>query len=138
MALIAAIALQYWKPIAIALGIAAVLAYGSVMRHRLASAQAGLNAAQAQLDAYKSANAACEAEVARQNAAVDGIQSDAEAAARAAASRQANLAASASRAAAADVARADSEIQQSQVGPSCDDAIRWAAGRAQELSRWND
>src|SRR5579863_2318623 len=138
MPMLATLALQYAKPIAIMLAIGSVIAYCAILHHRLSSAQAQAAAAASQVEAYKSANAACEATVARQNAAVAQLRADADAAAKLAASRQANLAADADRAASASVAKSEAVIAQSNVGTTCAEAIRWAATYASTLSKWDE
>jgi hypothetical protein len=126
---------NYWKPIAIAVAIAALLGYRAVLVYQRDAARAATAAMTAQVADLKSANAACEDAVARQNAAVSALAASAARKTAAAQTREANAYAAASSAASAEARRADA-IQTAPIASDCAGAIKWANAQAAELGRW--
>src|SRR5713226_8280269 len=102
---------NYWKPIAIAVAIAAALAYRGILIHQRDAARVETASMTAQVADLKSAEAACEDAAARESAAAE--------------TRQANVAAAAA-AAASEEARRAAAIQSAPIASDCAGAIRWA------------
>jgi hypothetical protein len=127
--------LRYWKPIAIAIALAGVFAYRAVLVHQRDAARAEVVSMIAQVADLKSAEAACEDAVARQNLAVDALKTAADSAATAAATRQANVVAAAV-ASASDETRRAAAIEQAPIAADCAGAIKWGNAQAMELSQW--
>jgi hypothetical protein len=127
--------LTYWKPIAIALAFAGLLVYRGVLVHERNSAVARVATMTAQVADLKSAEAACEAAVARQNQAVAAMKSAADEAAAAARTRQANVAAAAVASASAESGRAKA-IESAPIAADCAGAIKWGNEQAKELGQW--
>jgi hypothetical protein len=126
---------NYWKPIAIAVAIAAVLAYRAVLVHQRDAARAATAALTAQVYDLKSAELACEDAVARQNSAVSALAASAARETAAAQTREASIYASASSAASAEASRA-AAIETAPIAPDCPGAIKWANAQAGELGKW--
>ena len=127
--------LTYWKPVALAIAITAMLAYRAVLVHQRDTAQANAATMAAQLDGWKAAEAACEDAVARQNRQVAAIKAEADRAAAAAETRQAGVA-SAAAVSAAEEGRRAVEIARAPVATDCAGAIRWGNAQANQLGRW--
>src|SRR5260370_34077588 len=64
---------NYWKPIAIAVALAAVFAYRAILIHQRDAARAETASLTMQVADLKSAEAACEGAATRQNAAVNAL-----------------------------------------------------------------
>jgi hypothetical protein len=126
---------NYWKPIALAVLIAASLAYRAVIVHQRDAARAATAALTAQVADLKSAEAACEDAVAQQNAAVSALAASAARETAAAQTREANVYAAASSAASAEARRA-AAIQTAPIASDCAGAIKWANAQAGELGKW--
>lgn len=126
---------NYWKPIAIAVAIAAALAYRGLLIHQRDAAKAETATLAAQVADLKSAEAACVDAVARQNLAVNAIAAAAAREAGAAQAREANVAAVAA-SAASDEARRAAAIQSAPIASDCAGAIKWANAQAGELGKW--
>jgi len=126
---------NYWKPIAIAVALAAVFAYRAVLIHQRDSAIAASATLTAQVADLKSANAAYEDAVARQNAAVGAMAASAARESALAQTREASVAASASAAADAEARRA-AAIQTAPIASDCAGAIKWANAQGGELGKW--
>src|SRR5713101_8025769 len=126
---------NYWKPIAIAVAIAAALAYRGLLIHQRDAARVETASMTAQVADLKSAEAACEDAVARQNTAVNVIAAAAARESAAAETRQANVAAAAA-AAASEEARRAAAIQSAPIASDCAGAIKWANAQAGELGKW--
>jgi hypothetical protein len=127
--------LNYWKPAALALAIAAMLIYRTVLIHQRDSAIAATAAMTAQVADLKSAQLACEDAVARQNAAVGAIAAAAARESAAAQTREANIAAAASSAVTAEARRA-AAIESAPIASDCAGAIKWANAQSVELGKW--
>ncbi len=126
---------NYWKPIAIAVAIAAALAYRGILIHQRDAARSETASMAAQVASLKSAEAACEDAVARQNLAVNAIAAAAARETAAAQTREANVAAVAATAA-SDEARRAAAIQSAPIASDCAGAIEWANTQAEELGKW--
>ena len=126
---------NYWKPIAIAVAIAAVLCYRAALIHQRDAARAETASIALQLADWKISEAACEDAVARQNLAVNAIAASAARESAAAKTREDNIAASAA-AIASDQARRATAILSAPIASDCEGAIKWANAQAPELSRW--
>jgi hypothetical protein len=126
---------NYWKPIAIAVAIAALLAYRAVLVHQRDAARAATATLTAQVADLKSAELACENAVARQNAAVSALAASAARETAAAQTREANVAAAASSAATAEATRA-AAIETAPIAADCAGAIKWANAQAADLGKW--
>ncbi len=137
MPLIGVLLSRYWKPLALAIAIAAVLAYRAVLVRERDQARA--QAAQLTIDAaaLRAGNQALGAAIARQNAAVAELKTKADAAASA-------MNAQAAAAASAGVAAADRAANQAQgfiaapidSGSGCEGAIKWGNAQAAQLASW--
>ena len=127
--------LTYWKPLALSIAIAALVLYRGVLIHQRDSARASLAAIQPQLADFKSAEAACESAVARQNDAVASLKAAADLAAASAQTREANVTAAAT---ATDVQETQhaAEIVHAPVAAGCAAAIQWSNAEAASLSKW--
>jgi len=124
---------NYWKPIAIAVAIAAALAYRGLLIHQRNAARAETASIAVQLADLKSAEAACEDAVARQNLAVNAIAAAAARESAEAKTREANVAAAAT---ASDEVRRANAILTAPIANDCESAIKWANAQAGELSKW--
>jgi len=126
---------NYWKPIAIAVALAAALAYRGLLIHQRDAARAETASISVQLADWKISEAACESAVARQNLAVNAIAASAARESAAAKTREANVAASAA-ATASDEARRANAILTTPIANDCASAIKWANAQAGELGKW--
>ncbi len=126
---------NYWKPIAIAVAIAAIFAYRAVIVHQRDAAIASAAALTAQVADLQSAEAACEAAVARQNAAVNALADSAARESAAAQTREANVAAAAASTATAEARRA-AALETAPIASDCAGAIKWANAQAADLGKW--
>jgi hypothetical protein len=124
-----------WKPIALALLLAAAFAYRAILIHQRDTAIAQNVMLTTQAADLKSAEAACEDAVARQNVAVNAIAAASARESAAAQTREANVAAAAS-ATAADEARRAAAIRNTPIASDCAGAIKWANAEAPELGKW--
>lgn len=127
--------LTYWKPIALSLAIVALFVYRGMLIHQRDSARSSLAAVQSQLADFKSAEAACESAVARQNDAVAGLKAAADLAAATAQTRQANVTEAATAADGRETRHA-AEIVNAPVAAGCAAAIKWSNAEAASLSKW--
>src|SRR5260370_16438577 len=84
---------NYWKPIAIAVALAAMFAYRALLIHQRDAARSETASLSMQVADLKSAEPACEGAVARQNAPVNALASASVRESSAAQTREANLAA---------------------------------------------
>jgi hypothetical protein len=126
---------NYWKPVAIAVAIAAALCYRAVLIHQRDAARAETASIAVQLADWKSAEAACENAVARQNLAVNALAAAAARESAAAKTREDNVAALAA-ATASNEARRANAILTAPIANDCASAIKWANAQAGELSKW--
>lgn len=126
---------NYWKPIAIAVALAAMFAYRALLIHQRDAARSETASLSMQVADLKSAEAACEGAVARQNAAVNALASASARESSAAQTREANVAAAAA-ATASDEARRAAAIRIAPIATDCAGAIKWANAEAPELSKW--
>lgn len=126
---------NYWKPIAIAVAIAAALCYRALLIHQRDAARAETASISVQLADWKISEAACEDAVARQNLAVNTIAAAAARESAAAKTREANVAAAAA-ATASDGARRSDAILRAPIANDCASAIEWANAQAGELGKW--
>jgi hypothetical protein len=108
-------AAQLWRPIALALLVAAVLGYRALLLHQRDAARAAAAHAAAALADAEASNAALQSAIATQNSAVAQLR--------------AQLAESAGQAAARERAAA-------RIDGGCAAAIRWGNAEALELARW--
>jgi hypothetical protein len=124
-----------WKPVAIALLIAAVLGYRALLLHQRDTARAQVTHLSASLADAEASNTALQSAIATQNSAVAQLRTQLAQGAQAAAARE--RAASANGAAvmrlAASGARA---LESAWIDAGCAAAIRWGNAQAEELSRW--
>jgi hypothetical protein len=124
-----------WKPVAIALLIAAVLGYRALLLHQRDTARAEAAHLSASLADAEASNAALQSAIATQNSAVAQLRTQLEQGAQAAAARA--RAATANGAAlmrtAAVGARA---LEGARIDTGCAAAISWGNAQAAELSRW--
>lgn len=135
MPVLGMVLLTYWKPIALTIVITAALAYRAVLVHQRDSARTTVASMTAQVDGLKSAEAACESAVARQNQAVAEIKAAAEREAAAAQTRQANVAAQAA-VSASDESRRAAAIAKAPIAADCAGAIKWGNAQANQPSKW--
>src|SRR5512146_814809 len=121
---------QLWKPVAIALLLAAALGYRALLVRQRAAAHLSASLADAE-----ASNAALQSAIATQNSAVMQLRAQLEQGARAAATRERAAAArgAAAMRSAASGARA---LQDARIEAGCAAAIRWGNARASELGRW--
>jgi hypothetical protein len=124
-----------WKPIVLAVVLLGAFAYRATLLHQRDAARAESAAMAIEVADLKSAEAACQAAVARQNDAVNGLKLAAETAVAAAASRTANLASAANLEQSREEARA-AEVVRAPIAADCAGAIRWANGQAPALGKW--
>src|SRR5512146_927417 len=126
---------QLWKPVAIALLIAAALGYRALLVHQRDAARAAAAHLSASLADAEASNAALQSAIATQNSAVMQLRAQLEQGARAAATRERAAAArgAAAMRSAASGARA---LQDARIEAGCAAAIRWGNARAAELGRW--
>lgn len=126
---------QLWKPIGLALLLAAVLGYRALLIHERDAARARAAHLQSELSEAQAANSAMHGAVAAQNAAVARLNSklkriNGEAAAR---ERSAEAQGAASMRRASEEARA---LARTRMGSGCAAAIRWGNAQSVELARW--
>jgi len=128
-------AVRLWKPVALALLIAAVLGYRALLLHERDTARAAAAHLSASLADAEASNAALQSAIATQNSAVAQLRTQLEQSARAAAARE--RAATANGAAvmrmAASGARA---LESARIDAGCAAAIRWGNAQAAELGQW--
>ena len=129
------LAAQLWKPVAIALLIAAALGYRALLLHQRDTARAEAAHLSASLADAEASNAALQSAIATQNSAVAQLRTQLEQGARAAAARE--RAATASGAAAMRTAASGARaLESARIVAGCAAAIRWGNAQAAELSRW--
>jgi hypothetical protein len=126
---------QLWKPIGLALLLAAALGYRALLIHERDAARAKASHLQSELTEAQAANAAMHGAITAQNAAVARLtlklkQSTDEAAARA---RSAAAQGAAAMREASDDARV---LARARMGSGCAAAIRWGNAQSVELARW--
>jgi hypothetical protein len=129
------LAAQLWKPVAIALLIAAALGYRALLLHQRDTARAEAAHLSAALADAEASNAALRSAIATQNSAVAQLRAQLEQEARAAVARERAATANGEAAmrAAASGARA---LETARIDAGCAAAIRWGNAQAAELSRW--
>jgi|HubBroStandDraft_6_1064221.scaffolds.fasta_scaffold148146_3 hypothetical protein len=137
MPLIGVLLTRYWKPLALAVLIAAAFAYRAILIHERDRARVQLAELTAEAAALRASNQALGAMIDRQNEAVAGLKARADAAENA-------MTASEDGAARAGNAAAGAAEQQGQAlitapidaNTGCEGAIRWGNTQAGALSSW--
>ena len=127
--------IQNFKLIALVGLVAAALIYRTVLVHQRDSARAQVAALGDAAAALRADNASMVAAVARQNAAIGTLQDQLKTAAQAAAQREADYAASATRTLNTEMVRAQAE-RSAAVPAGCQGAINWGNAQGPELGRW--
>jgi len=129
------LAAKLWKPVAIALLIAAALGYRALLLHQRDAARAAAAHLSASLADAEASNAALQSAIAVQNSAVAQLRTQMARGAEAAATREraATAAGAAAMSTAVSGARA---IEAAPIEAGCAAAIRWGNAQAVELGRW--
>ena len=129
------LAAKLWKPVAIALVIAAALGYRALLLHQRDAARAAAAHLSASLADAEASNAALQSAIATQNSAVAQLRAQLAESADRAAARERGAAArgAAAMSAAAVGARA---LTSARIDGGCAAAIRWGNAEAAELARW--
>ena len=129
------LAAQLWKPVAIALLIAAALGYRALLVHQRDAARAEAAHLGASLADAEASNAALQSAVATQNSAVAQLRAQLDQDAKSAAAR-AHTAAANGEAAMRTAASGAQALEDARIAAGCAAAIRWGNEQAAELSRW--
>ncbi len=129
------LAAKLWKPVAIALLIAAAAGYRALLLHQRDAARAAVTHLSASLADAEASNAALQSAIATQNSAVAQLRTELEQGVQAAAARERAAAArgTAAMRTAASGARA---LEGARIDAGCAAAIRWGNAQAAELGRW--
>jgi len=126
---------QLWKPVALALLIAAALGYRALLLHQRDAARAEATHLRDSLAGAEASNAALQSAIAVQNSAVAQLRAELEEGVQAAAARE--RAASARGAAAMRSATSGARaLEAARIDAGCAAAIRWGNAQAAELGRW--
>jgi uncharacterized protein YlxW (UPF0749 family) len=126
---------QLWKPVALALLIAAALGYRALLLHQRDAARAEGAQLRVSLADAEASNAALQSAIATQNSAVAQLRAELEEGVQAAAARE--RAASARGAAAMHAATSGARaLEDAPIDAGCAAAIRWGNAQAAELGRW--
>ena len=129
------LAAKLWKPVAIALVIAAALGYRALLLHQRDAARAAVTHLSASLADAEASNAALQSAIATQNSAVAQLRTEyrtGRAGRRGARARGDGRGTAAMRTAASG-ARA---LEGARIDAGCAAAIRWGNAQAAELGRW--
>ena len=131
-----ALALKYlWKPIALIAIVAAMIAYRGILIHQRNIARAQVTALEGEVPGLRSSNAALQAAIAQQNAAVDALNQRLRESQAQAQQREQAFAEHASEIMQREYARANA-MKNSEVPPGCDGAIKWGNAQGAELGKW--
>ena len=126
---------QLWKPVAVALLIAAALGYRALLLHQRDAARAEVTHLSAALADAEASNTALQSAIATQNSAVAHLRAQLDQSARAAAARE--RAAAARGVAAMRTATSGAQtLERARIEAGCAAAIRWGNAQAAELGRW--
>ncbi len=128
---------HYWKPMILAVMVAAVVAYREVLVHQRDSARGQIVQLTAEATSLRTSNQALGQMIARQNAAVAELKARADVAVNAMSANEtaATREGSAAQGQAMQQAHALMETPMA-AGSGCEGAIRWGNARAAELSSW--
>jgi len=126
---------QLWKPLTLALLLAACVAYRAVLIYQRDAARAQLAKLTAQNAALAASNQALNSAIAAQNAAIAGFKAKADSVAALALKRE-QTAAQAGEGALYAAARSAAAIQRAPVDSQCEGAIRWGNAQAAGLAGW--
>ena len=126
---------QLWKPVAVAMLLAAALGYRALLLHQRDTARASAAHLSAALADAEASNTALQSAIAVQNSAVAQLRAQLDASARSAAAREqaAAVRGAAAMRTAASGARA---MEDARIAAGCAAAIRWGNAQAPELGRW--
>lgn len=126
---------QLWRPVALALLVAAALGYRALLLHQRDAARAQATHLSASLADAEASNTALQSAIATQNSAVAQLRAELEQGVRDAAARE--RAAAAKGAAAMRTAASGAQaLEGARIDAGCAAAIRWGNERAAELGRW--
>ena len=133
--MLALLAGQLWRPMAIALLIAAAVGYRALLVHQRDAARTAVTHLSASLADAEASNAALQKAIAEQNSAVETLKTQLAQSATAAAVREraADAAGATTLRAAARSAQA---LEHARIDEGCVAAIRWGNTQAAELGRW--
>jgi len=126
---------QLWRPVALALLVAAALGYRALLLHQRDAARAQAAHLSASLADAEASNTALQNAIATQNSAVAQLRAELEQSVRDAAARE--RAATAKGAAAMRTAANGAQaLERARIEAGCAAAIEWGNAQAAELSRW--
>jgi hypothetical protein len=129
------LAAQLWKPVAIALLIAAAVGYRALLVHQRDAARAEASQLGTSLAGAEASNAALQSAIATQNSAVTQLRAQLDQDAKSAAAR-ARTATDTGEAAMRTAASGAQVLENARIAAGCAAAIRWGNAQAAELSRW--
>jgi len=129
------LAAQLWKPVAVALLIAAALGYRALLLHQRDTARAEAAHLSASLADAEASNAALQSAIATQNSAVAQLRTQLEQGTQAAAARE-HAATANGEAVMRTAASGAQALEGARIDAGCAAAIRWGNAQAAELSRW--
>jgi len=128
-------AMQLWRPVALALLVAAALGYRALLVHQRDAARAASAHLSASLADAEASNMALQNAVATQNSAVAQLRAELEEDQAAAAARE-RAAAADGQAAMRTAANGAAALKGARIEAGCAAAIRWGNAQAAELGRW--